>query len=205
MKDVSGGWRREREERAGCHTFQALMHEAIDSGSLPEHCPRFKESVEGGRRGRSDGRRRGVVYTCMCKKRTEGGVTPEWRWTKLLVCERRVYLHLFLALFSSFFIPPHHSPTLRFHMWPTSAQLIYTQQIQTSISLCTPPPPGSLNTIKRLTDRVPRLRVNLCTHTGTCIYMKAHTQTCNTEQRKYNWGIQKCVQNRENIQWNKIS
>lgn len=47
---MSGGWRRKEEEgeEEGVSHIPGLMHEAIDSASLPEHCPHFKESMEGG-------------------------------------------------------------------------------------------------------------------------------------------------------------
>lgn len=60
MRDVSGGRRRKEEKRVKRRRVShipRLMHGAIDSSSLPEHCPHFKESVEGGRRGWRDGGR----------------------------------------------------------------------------------------------------------------------------------------------------
>lgn len=82
MCQEDGGGRKRRGKRRRASHIPGLMHGAIDSGSIPEQCPHFNERVEGGRRGRSDGRRRGVVYTCMCKKKEREGrllLTPEWR------------------------------------------------------------------------------------------------------------------------------
>lgn len=62
-----------RKRRTVSH-IPGLMHGAIDSGLLPAHCPHFKESVEGGRRGKRDGGRRGGgVYECVCKERRREG------------------------------------------------------------------------------------------------------------------------------------
>lgn len=68
--EEDGGGRKRREERRRVSHIPGLMHGAIDSGSLPEHWPRFKESTEGGMRGRSEGRTafpRGLQrLVCVC-------------------------------------------------------------------------------------------------------------------------------------------
>lgn len=65
MCQEDGGGRKRRAKRRRVSHIPGLMHGAIDSGLLPAHCLHFKESVEGGRRGRRDGGRRGGVYECV--------------------------------------------------------------------------------------------------------------------------------------------
>lgn len=180
MRDVSGGWRRKEEEGEEEEGVTHSWPNARSNRFRFASCTLSSLQREhGGRRERKEGWREERRSVWVCVKKGGGRVSLN-SWVEVnkavSVCGWRVsrYLYSFLSLFPPPFVPPTPSSLA------TSGPHLLSSFTLTRCrppSLCAPPLPGSLDAIKHLTGRAPRLAsaLNQCTHTSIFEHIKTRT------------------------------